>query len=205
MRTDKNGKSAGVAIITQKGRTPLGKPKGRDFDVSPSRSRGRLAWGWAHTAKGPGLLIVNIYLWTVQGVTSDLNVELLNQAAYLINDFGGPWLLGGDFNCTPEQLSATGWPDRMKAKIIRTGEATCNSGRELDFFVLDERESRIVRERFGLDGGEPRTLAAIGEDFGLTKERIRQIERIACRKLLAAMDDPQVKTAPVPAQAPLAA
>lgn len=57
------------------------------------------------------------------------------------------------------------------------------------FHVLDAREQRIVRERFGLDGAPERTLAAIGEDLGLTKERIRQLERQACRKLLDAMED----------------
>lgn len=78
--------------------------------------------------------------------------------------------------------------------------ASCRARLSRVFGVLDEREQRIVRERFGLDGAPVRTLAAIGEDFGLTKERIRQIERIACRKLLQAMDDvdAEIATAPVP-------
>jgi RNA polymerase primary sigma factor len=49
--------------------------------------------------------------------------------------------------------------------------------------TLTERERRILRERFALDGGDSRTLEDIGVDFGLTRERIRQIESGAIRKL----------------------
>ncbi|HET9732186.1 MAG TPA: sigma-70 family RNA polymerase sigma factor [Acidimicrobiales bacterium] len=48
---------------------------------------------------------------------------------------------------------------------------------------LDDREREIIRLRFGLDRGEPRTLEEIGLQFGLTRERIRQIEARAMSKL----------------------
>src|SRR5271155_539939 len=48
---------------------------------------------------------------------------------------------------------------------------------------LDEREREILRLRFGLDRGEPRTLEEVGEYFSLTRERIRQIEARAMSKL----------------------
>jgi len=48
---------------------------------------------------------------------------------------------------------------------------------------LDEREREIVRLRFGLDRGEPRTLEEVGKYFDLTRERIRQIEARAMSKL----------------------
>lgn len=41
---------------------------------------------------------------------------------------------------------------------------------------LDERTATVLRLRFGLDDGEPRTLAAVGECVGLTRERVRQLE-----------------------------
>jgi RNA polymerase sigma factor (sigma-70 family) len=48
---------------------------------------------------------------------------------------------------------------------------------------LAEREREILRLRFGLDRGEPRTLEEVGESFNLTRERIRQIEARAMSKL----------------------
>ena len=49
--------------------------------------------------------------------------------------------------------------------------------------TLDEREKRVLRMRYGLDDGNPCTLGEIGKVFGLTRERIRQIEGKAIRKL----------------------
>ncbi len=48
---------------------------------------------------------------------------------------------------------------------------------------LDGREQRVLRLRFGLDDGHARTLEEVGREFGLTRERIRQIESLALRKL----------------------
>jgi RNA polymerase primary sigma factor len=48
---------------------------------------------------------------------------------------------------------------------------------------LDPRESRILRYRFGLDGGSERTLEEVGQHFGVTRERIRQLQNAALLKL----------------------
>ncbi len=48
---------------------------------------------------------------------------------------------------------------------------------------LTDRESEVLRMRFGLGGEEPRTLEEVGQRFGVTRERIRQIEAKALRKL----------------------
>lgn len=47
---------------------------------------------------------------------------------------------------------------------------------------LDPRERKIIRKRFGLDGDKPNTLEEIGVMFSVTRERIRQIERVALLK-----------------------
>jgi RNA polymerase primary sigma factor len=48
---------------------------------------------------------------------------------------------------------------------------------------LDPREATILRFRFGLDGGPEKTLEEVGEKFGVTRERVRQIQNLALRKL----------------------
>lgn len=49
--------------------------------------------------------------------------------------------------------------------------------------AIDEREATVLRLRFGLDGKPPLTLKQIGAEIGLTRERVRQIEAEALRKL----------------------
>lgn len=48
---------------------------------------------------------------------------------------------------------------------------------------LNEQEQKVLRMRFGLDDNKPKTLEEIGKNFGVTRERIRQIESKAIRKL----------------------
>jgi RNA polymerase primary sigma factor len=55
--------------------------------------------------------------------------------------------------------------------------------------TLDARESKILAMRFGLDNGHPKTLEEVGEHFGVTRERIRQIQDQALQKLRVQMED----------------
>jgi RNA polymerase primary sigma factor len=48
---------------------------------------------------------------------------------------------------------------------------------------LDDNERLVITERFGLDGKDPRTLESVGREFGITRERVRQIEAKALSKL----------------------
>jgi RNA polymerase primary sigma factor len=70
--------------------------------------------------------------------------------------------------------------------------------------AIDERDARVLKLRFGLEGQEPLTLKQIGQEVGLTRERVRQIEVDALRKLQARLNDdrttrhagPPAKSAP---------
>lgn len=61
---------------------------------------------------------------------------------------------------------------KMNSDMIREMVAT-----------LDPREAEILKFRFGLDGNDEQTLEEVGEKFGVTRERIRQIQEVALRKL----------------------
>lgn len=54
--------------------------------------------------------------------------------------------------------------------------------------VLDDRERRIINCRFGLDGKKAKTLEEVGVKFGVTRERIRQLQNIALNKLRKALN-----------------
>ena len=54
---------------------------------------------------------------------------------------------------------------------------------------LQERDSTILKERYGLAGDDPKTLEEVGREFGVTRERIRQLQNEALVKLRNMMDD----------------
>ena len=63
--------------------------------------------------------------------------------------------------------------------------------------VLDDREARIIDARFGLNGRKPMTLEEVGREFGVTRERIRQLQNVALDKMRRALRKKE-KPIPVP-------
>ncbi|MBM2617760.1 RNA polymerase sigma factor SigB [Actinoplanes sp. LDG1-06] len=63
------------------------------------------------------------------------------------------------------------------------GSGELRSEVEIVLATLSERESAVIRLRFGLDDGRQRTLDEVGREFGLSRERIRQIEKVTMLKL----------------------
>ena len=64
--------------------------------------------------------------------------------------------------------------------------------------VPDDRERKIIFQRVALDGGKPKTLEEVGKKFGVTRERIRQLQNIALAKLRSLIQsDPALHRIPV--------
>ena len=67
---------------------------------------------------------------------------------------------------------------RTAKDLVRTGEAI-----ERELHTLTPREEQVIKLRYGLIDGRARTLEEVGQEFEITRERIRQIEAKALRKL----------------------
>lgn len=110
------------------------------------------------------------------GLTSQevADLEILAERDVSLSD-----RVGGDELTVGERLG-----DRTEPSVEdKLAKASMESSvREL-IGELEEKEAAVIKWRFGLDGQAPRTLQKIGESLNLTRERIRQIERKALRKL----------------------
>lgn len=60
--------------------------------------------------------------------------------------------------------------------------------------TLPPREATILTYRFGMDGGPERTLEEVGQKFGVTRERVRQIQNIALRKMRRMIEKREAQT-----------
>ena len=73
--------------------------------------------------------------------------------------------------------------DKIKTPEKEAEETALQEQLEEVLDTLKDREADIIRMRFGMDDGVPKTLEYIGQKYGLTRERIRQIESSALRQL----------------------
>ena len=83
------------------------------------------------------------YLYSGIGVKAKANQSLLHRIAGVMRNVTGPWVMGADWNCTPEELLATGWPQLVGGTVVRPAGATCGE-RTLDFFVISNSIAHAV-------------------------------------------------------------
>ena len=73
--------------------------------------------------------------------------------------------------------------ERIPTPVEATNQTLLHEQLDDVVSTLTEREQRVIKLRFGWDDGRPRTLEEVGKEFNVTRERIRQIEAKALRKL----------------------
>lgn len=120
---------------------------------------------------------------TAQEIAKELNisVEKVEEVYHLVhNPMSLDYTVGEDDDTSVGELIAD-------TNIVSPEEMAIQQERKEGVLkvlgTLAEKEKEVIMMRFGLDDGEPKTLEEVGKIYGVTKERIRQIEIKALRKL----------------------
>ena len=79
----------------------------------------------------------SVYLKDGVGVTAKCSLEFLDAIAHTLDNITGPWVIGGDWNCEPDDLALTGWLERVGGVVRAPTSPTCN-GKTYDFFVVSK-------------------------------------------------------------------
>ena len=144
VNTEGGGRSAGVAILSP-WQFSLAEhvvlEKSKNFD-------GRfIIRHWYGLLKG-GLLVGSLYLHC-GGWGNNLNRLLMEDVAHTLVSIGRPFLIGADFQMSPEEMHDTGWPASLRARVISTGVHTYESGEhksELDYFLVSNSIADLFEE-----------------------------------------------------------
>ena len=138
--TEKNGRSAGVAVAC---RNHVGARKSVRTTL-PKELRGRFTMNHFGAVCKGGIHFGSCYLHSKIGVMAAKNQSLLHMLAAVLATVQGPWIIGGDWNCTPDELTQTGWLRLVGGVRCAPRAASCGD-RLLDFFVVAEKVHHAVK------------------------------------------------------------
>lgn len=143
--TDNGGKTSGVAVAV---RTHIGLSKSITLDAyAHFVPDGRFALKVAVCAAKGGTHIGSLYLKSAVGITAKYNLGLLEVVTAILDDVSGPWIIGGDWNTTPQLLRGAGWLERVGGVAIDPGllTPTCH-GKVYDFLFAPNISHRTSLE-----------------------------------------------------------
>ena len=101
-----------------------------------------------HAAWFPGLVrggvhIISVYLWTSEPPYSTRNRSLIESVAQLVDALDSPWIIGGDWQTTPETLAATNIEELLTGTIVAPTVPTCGD-QTIDFFIVATALAHVV-------------------------------------------------------------
>ena len=119
--------------------------------IFPGRAAGALILGMIRG----GIIFISLYLKTGEAPNSEMNWRILIRVAEILNAGQKPFIIGGDFQCTPAELRATDWLNIVKGTIVASGDITCTTGssaREIDFFIASTGLDSVLAKPSALHG-----------------------------------------------------
>ena len=140
--TAKQGISAGAAVAVRS-HLGLGEAAADKLPYTES-TRSRIKFAHFEGLCRGGVHCGSVYCYTGLGIAAKCNLDLLEEIRAGIATIAGPWILGGDFNCTPAELTQTGWLETVGGVIHAPGVATCND-KVYDFFITSQSIAHAVK------------------------------------------------------------
>ena len=143
--TEALGKPAGVAVAA---RSHIGMAMPSAVALAADRGcsgpcHGRFRLRHIGAICRGGFFLGSIYLHDSVGASAQCNLDLLQMVAAQLCTLKGPWLVGGDWNCAPADLVATGWLELVGGAVFAPSEPTCN-GKVYDYFVVSRNFAHAV-------------------------------------------------------------
>ena len=132
------GASAGTLVGS---RAHIGMLEADDFEPHDVHPRFQLQKVGA-ICKG-GIHMGSLYLQDCVGPTHPANIDILDHVARRLSALAGPWIIGGDFNCEPEELINTGFVDLVGGVVHAPADVTCG-GKRYDYFVVSSDLSPAI-------------------------------------------------------------
>ncbi len=132
LRTAASKGSGGGAVLVRKG----SGIKGNSIEAIKTQFQHRMCVSWIDAVFKGGVHCISIWLKDSEGMSAT-NKAILEELAVVIGGLKGPWVVGGDWNLTPDILMASNWPAMVGGRVRATTLATCHSS-VYDFFVIDK-------------------------------------------------------------------
>ncbi len=182
--TEANRHSAGVGVGVRK---HIGVSADDDcsFLGHDGETRYRYIRRWVGAICKGGVHFGSVYCRSAEGLT-ELNLDILQDVAVDLASVRGPWVLGGDWNVTPEALAASGWLALVDGTVIAPPTPTCN-GSVYDYFVVSTKFKQAVVGAAVIEDAQFNPHSAVRLFIAAAPRAIHQRTLVAPRKLAADM------------------